>query len=197
MKIFLCRHGQTTGDVEDRYGGDYDDHLTDLGKSQAEELAQKLQGKGIERIFSSPKIRTTETADILSKSLVCEVETIPDLRERNQNGILTGMIRAEAREKYPDLVKRVKDYLNTIEGAEDYASFSKRVHESLLEIAKKDYKVLAIVTHGGPIKAILRKIKYAFDYKIADCAFAEVQIVDGQIKLVSLNKVILCLQRSL
>lgn len=45
MKIFLCRHGQTTGDIEDRYGGDYDDHLTDLGKTQAEELANKLQGK--------------------------------------------------------------------------------------------------------------------------------------------------------
>lgn len=28
MKIFLIRYGETTGDVEDRYGGWYDDHLT-------------------------------------------------------------------------------------------------------------------------------------------------------------------------
>lgn len=34
MKIYLVRHGETTGDVEDRYGGWYDDHLTDRGKEQ-------------------------------------------------------------------------------------------------------------------------------------------------------------------
>ena len=31
MLIYLARHGETTGDVEDRYGGDYDDHLTEKG----------------------------------------------------------------------------------------------------------------------------------------------------------------------
>lgn len=35
MKIYLIRHGQTTGDVEDRYGGAYDDELTDKGKNEA------------------------------------------------------------------------------------------------------------------------------------------------------------------
>ena len=35
-------------DLEDRYGGDYDDHLTEHGKEQAEKLAQKLKHSGIE-----------------------------------------------------------------------------------------------------------------------------------------------------
>lgn len=43
MKIYFCRHGQTTGDVEDRYGGNYDDRLTELGLNQSKELAKKLK----------------------------------------------------------------------------------------------------------------------------------------------------------
>ena len=31
MKIYLIRHGETTSDIEDRFGGDYDDHLTSHG----------------------------------------------------------------------------------------------------------------------------------------------------------------------
>jgi broad specificity phosphatase PhoE len=42
MKIFLIRHGETTGDIEDRFGGDYDDHLTEKGRAQSQELAKGL-----------------------------------------------------------------------------------------------------------------------------------------------------------
>ena len=41
MKIYLIRHGETTGDVEDRYGGDYDDCLSKTGEKQVKELAKK------------------------------------------------------------------------------------------------------------------------------------------------------------
>lgn len=187
MKIYLCRHGQTTGDIEDRYGGDYDDHLTELGKTQAKELANKLQGKGIEKIFVSPKIRALETSEILNQTLNVKRETIENLRERNQNGILTGMIRAEAKLKYPELAEKVRDYRNTIDGAEDYESFSKRVLAALQEVTVKPLKVVAIVTHGGPIKAILRSIYYSSDYKIEDCAFAELETEGDKIKVIGLD----------
>jgi len=69
MKIYLIRHGETTGDIDDRFGGDYDDHLTQRGKSQAQELAEKLKGKRIEIIFVSPRIRAKETAEEVRKIL--------------------------------------------------------------------------------------------------------------------------------
>ena len=190
MLIYLIRHGETTGDVEDRYGGDYDDHLTDLGKSQAKDLADKLQGKGIERVFVSPKIRAQETAQILSTTLSIKMETVQDLRERNQNGVLTGMLRAEAKQQYPDLVELLKDFNNTIKGAEDYPSFSRRVESALKLIVKQPCSKIAVVTHGGPIKAILRLISYSPDYKIEDCAFAELETDNDKLKLVSLNGIV-------
>jgi broad specificity phosphatase PhoE len=47
MQIYLIRHGQTNGDVENRYGGDYNDHLAGLGMDQAQKVAGQLVNKGI------------------------------------------------------------------------------------------------------------------------------------------------------
>jgi len=190
MKIYLCRHGQTTGDVEDRYGGDYDDHLTELGNTQAQLLADFLKSKGIKKIFVSPLIRAKETAEILGKTLNLVPEVILDLKERNQNGILTGMIKSEAKNKYPDLADLLRDYKNTIEGAESFEDFQIRIIRAIKGILKMNNETIAIVTHGGPIITILRQIESASDYKIKDCAFAEIDIVDGIMKVVSLNGII-------
>lgn len=48
MKIYLIRHGETTGDIEGRFGGDYDDHLTEQGKQQATTLGEQLKAAEIE-----------------------------------------------------------------------------------------------------------------------------------------------------
>jgi broad specificity phosphatase PhoE len=186
MKIYLCRHGQTTGDIEDRYGGDYDDHLTKLGRSEAAKLAKELVGKGIEKIYSSSKIRAVETSKILARVLSCKIEVVPDYRERNQNGILTGMVRSEAKLRYPEMAEELKDFKNTIEGAEDYESFSERVHKALFDITNQNHHIVAVVTHGGPIKAVLRKVKYSFDYNIEDCAYAELEVENNKIKVIGL-----------
>ena len=63
MKIYLIRHGQTTGDIEDRFGGDYDDHLTRLGKSQSQNLAKKKPGG--KSIFASRRL-VSDFKDFLS-----------------------------------------------------------------------------------------------------------------------------------
>ena len=190
MEIYLCRHGQTTGDIEDRYGGDYDDHLTDLGKSEAKQLSEKLLNKGINKMYTSPKIRAQETAQIVGTALNLIPETIDDLRERNQNGILTGKKRSDCKRMYPELVEKVKDYKTTIEGAEDYDSFSKRVLIALNKISKENKSTVAVITHGGPIKVILRNISYSFDYKIKDCAIAKLESDKNKFKIVSLDGIV-------
>lgn len=106
MKIFLVRHGETTGDIEDRYGGDYDDPLTEKDKEQSKSLASKLKNKDIEIIYHSSRIRATETAKILSETLKIEIKSIRALRERNNYGVLTGLTRKEAKEKFPEEIEK-------------------------------------------------------------------------------------------
>ena len=180
MKIYLIRHGQTTGDIENRYGGDYDDELTEEGEIQAHKLADKLTNSGIQVILCSPLIRAQQTAKIVSTKLHCEIKTIKDLKERNQNGILTGMIREEAKLKYPELSEQVKDYRNQIKGAESYEDFVARIKKALMEISNAtNYSTIGIVTHGGPIRAIFREILKDREIDIADCAYAILNL-EGQ-----------------
>lgn len=181
MKIFFIRHGETTGDVEDRYGGDYDDHLSGEGKRQCTALATALATKDIEIIFTSPLLRAQETAEILSQQSVCDVEIIPDLRERNQYGILTGLKKEKAKDLYPTEVEMVKDRLNTIEGAESYQDFSYRVREAFKEvIAHTKYSTIAVVTHGGPLRVLFRDfLEWGELTQIGDCSYVELEIENG------------------
>lgn len=181
MKIYLIRHGQTIGDIEDRYGGAYDDELTDKGKAQAQELANKLSGSGIQILFCSPLKRAQQTAEILHTKLGCEIKTIHDLRERNKNGILTGMTKGEAKIKYPELVEKLKDYRSQIEGAESQDDFAERIKKAFTEIINSaSYSTIGIVTHGMPFWVILGDILNDNGIvKVADCAYAVLN-KDGQ-----------------
>lgn len=184
MKIILIRHGQTTGDIENRYGGMHDDHLTDEGKVQAGKLAEKLVSLGIEKIYASPLIRAQETAQILNSKLDAPVVTVENLKERNHYGILTGMVKSEAKEKYPELVELVKDKLNTVEGGESYQDFGKRVSEAFSEISNSDNETIAVISHGGAIRYIFREMLDQDEIDVDDCGFVELKVVDGKPQLV-------------
>jgi broad specificity phosphatase PhoE len=191
MKIYLIRHGETTTDIEDRFGGEYDDHLTNKGMFQAEEMAYNLTQSGIEKIYSSPKFRALETAEILGKTLKCEVESIDGLKESSRYGILTGMKKSEASQKFPDQVALSKDFYATIIGGEAYLDFKPRVLGAFDEIIKKSEKIknaFAIVTHGGPMRVIIREVlKLGELTEIGDCAIITLEKSGGHLALVGME----------
>ncbi len=80
------------------------------------------------------------------------------MRERNHYGILTGIVKSEAKEQYPHLVELLKDVHNTLEGGEPYIPFKEMIERALFDITKRNYNTVAIVTHGGPIRVIFREI---------------------------------------
>jgi broad specificity phosphatase PhoE len=188
MKIYMIRHGETTSDVENRYGGDYDDHLTAKGVEQAKQLAAKFANHEIQIIFSSSRIRTKETSEILKDTLDCDVQIVDDLRERNTYGVLTGMVKTDARNKYPELVSLVRDYRNTIDGAESYNNFLSRVKNAFDQIVKTPYDSIAVISHGGPIKCIFRDVlKMGELNDLADCAIIELEKNDLNFKVTKMD----------
>ncbi len=188
MKIFLIRHGKSRSDIEDRYGGDFDDHLTAKGKKQSEMLAMRLEGKGIEKIFSSPRFRAKETAEILGKKLGIEMEIVNNLRERNFYGVLTGMKKEEAKKKYPMLVEKLSSYKNTIKGAEPYNDFKGRIIKAFITLTKARHKTIAIATHGGPISCIFREVLKKSEFRrVEDCAVFEIESEKGTFKLLEME----------
>jgi len=190
MKILLLRHGETTGDVEERYGGDYDDHLSENGKKQSEELALRLKDRGIQIIYCSPRIRAIESADIVNKVLNVKLETAEDMRERNNYGVLTGMTKAEAKEKFPDEVRKLAsgDVNHNVAESEDYGHFKERILKSFEKLTDSgEYEGVAIMTHGGPIKCILRELLDVEPNEIPDCAVIELKKNGPMIFMIARN----------
>ena len=173
MKIFLIRHGETTGDLEGRYGGSYDDHLTQHGQDQLKETAKKLTGKDIEIIFTSKLIRAKESAKIISSEVNCAVEIIKGMEERHY-GILTGLTKSEALEKYPEAVGAHTNTNNTDPEGESFTDFQNRVLSTFKELVLKEYSVVAIVSHGGPIKQLLKYLNLPIPDKIDDGGIIEI-----------------------
>jgi broad specificity phosphatase PhoE len=126
-------------------------------------------------------IRAQETAKVLGDSLNCEIKTVIDLRERNKNGILTGMTKEEAKNKYPQLVEELKDYRSQIEGAESQDDFAGRIKKSFLEIVSDSkYSTVGIVTHGMPFWVIFGELLNNNGIaNIDDCGYAVLH-KDGQ-----------------
>lgn len=189
MKLFVVRHGETTGDVENRYGGTYDDHLSPRGLEQARALAAMLSEKGIQMMYVSPLLRAQETAAVLAHACGCAMETAADLRERNQYSFLSGMEKGEAAEKYPHEVELLKNRLSTIDGAEKYEDFSARISGVLASLAGDSrYETITLVTHGGPLRVLFRDILRRGELSaVGDCAWAEVEAAHGAYTLTALE----------
>ena len=173
MKILLIRHGETTGDVEDRYGGSYDDPLTEKGCEQLQETAQRLVGIQVDKLYSSTLLRARQSADIINSVLKTQFELLDGLRERDY-GVLGGLTKQEALKQYPEAVELHKDPINTDPAGESQADFGERVLNTFKSISNQKYDVVAIVSHGGPIKVILRHLNLSLPEKIGDGEIIEI-----------------------
>lgn len=68
MKILFIRHGETTDNLKGSKSPVLSKaDLTEKGMQQAHELAKVLKQYKIEKIYSSPMLRTKHTAEIMMK----------------------------------------------------------------------------------------------------------------------------------
>ena len=78
MRIIFVRHGEP----------DYaHDCLTEMGRLQAADAAERLRNEGIEEIFSSPQGRAAETAAATAELLKRPVQTLDYMRELHWGSI--------------------------------------------------------------------------------------------------------------
>jgi broad specificity phosphatase PhoE len=67
--LFLVRHGETDWNRSGQIMGERPVPLNRHGVAQTQRLAESLQGRSIEALYSSPVARALQTADILSPAL--------------------------------------------------------------------------------------------------------------------------------
>ena len=73
-RLVLARHGQTSYNAERRFQGWRDIPLDDIGRVQAQALAQALRGRSFARLLASDLVRARETAEAISQAVNVPVE---------------------------------------------------------------------------------------------------------------------------
>jgi broad specificity phosphatase PhoE len=152
--LLLARHGESDWNRTRRWQGHADRPLTDLGRRQARELAERLADVELDAVYSSDLQRASETAEIVARSQGLDVTTMPELREVDV-GSWSGLTRTEAEERFPEAYVRWTAGAEGWEDGETYEELAARVVGAVHEIAE-DFpgdRVL-VVAHGGSIRVI-------------------------------------------
>ncbi|MDP3052824.1 MAG: class I tRNA ligase family protein [bacterium] len=148
---FILRHGQAESNhhkIISCWPEKITVKLTDKGREQIEKIAQVLNKKNIQLIFSSDLLRTKETAGIVSKKINIPVNFDERLREYN-----VGEFNGQPIEKFNDFMgEKINLFSKTPEGGENLSDIRKRMMDSILELEKKyKNKNILIVSHGDPL----------------------------------------------
>jgi len=129
-KYFVMRHGESDNVVKGVFDltGDPNNHLTENGRGEVTKMVNELEKENIDLIFSSPFLRTRETAEVVRQEL----------------GLPEGTVIIDER-------------LHEMGPSEDGISARRRMGEFIFDIEKqfKNKKVL-IVSHGMPIWILQR-----------------------------------------
>jgi broad specificity phosphatase PhoE len=157
FQITFLRHGESTGNVEDRHQGQGDFPLTHLGRTQAQALAARWKKASItfDLIITSTLGRAMQTAEIISAELGLPIEPDPLWVERH-NGLLSGLLFDEARILHPQpaFTTPYDSYAGTGEG--DWVLYL-RAGQALQNLMQRPVGKYLVVTHGG----ILNQVMYA------------------------------------
>lgn len=152
--ILLARHGESDWNRAKRWQGHADRPLSDAGRVQSRELAERLAETELDAIYSSDLQRARETAQIVAESRGLQVTTLPDLREVDV-GSWSGLTRTEAEQRFPDAYRRWVAGGEGWDDGETYEQLSERVLRGIKTIAADHpgERVL-VVAHGGSIRAV-------------------------------------------
>lgn len=172
IRLFIIRHGQTDHNVKKILQGHRDIPLNGTGIKQGQQLGEYLLKEGIkfDAVYSSDLVRCQETTqEIMDISQNGDDKSIPiklnsNLRERFM-GPIEGLHILDA-EKYAD--KHGKGSFRDF--GESPEIFLKRlqdgINQSIRDAVENGYKNVALVSHGGSIRAIMQWLQPDNDTKI-------------------------------
>lgn len=152
VTYLLIRHGEADGNREHRFIGQTDVPLSDLGRAQAEAVADRLADRPIDAIISSHLQRAWNTVAPLADRLDLTVEENRGLVEI-ANGEWNGLLPSEVEARWPELWQRYRGGEDVRRpGGERWADVQARAIAAIQEDAanRQDGDVVAVGTHGGP-----------------------------------------------
>jgi broad specificity phosphatase PhoE len=142
-EFYFLRHGETDFNNRALWMGNSNIPLNDKGRSQIRLLIPLVKRLGIKHIYTSPLLRASESAEIISKEAgIIKIEIVNDLRERSY-GIFEGMPKSES--NYQKLLLS--------DSPEPFSEFSMRIWHTIISLPLS--KKSLVISHSGVFKALL------------------------------------------
>lgn len=157
-RFILLRHGVTEYSVQMRFAGRSDLDLTGRGIEQARLAAGRIAELGeVSAIYSSPLLRTRQTAQLVAERLGLPVAVLDGLVETDY-GSWDGYTLAEIRQKWPDeLARWLIDPAVAPPDGESFVHTARRVQQARNRILREQpAKTVLVVSHVSPIKALVQ-----------------------------------------
>ncbi len=195
MMLYLVRHGQSVGNEKKLFFGWSDHPLTDLGRAQARQAADKLREVSFSRCYASDLARAWDTACICTEGRGVTPEPCPGLREQNM-GAFEDTTFEESREKFGPLVERlVFDWFHTTPpDGESPDAVAARVGECVDRIVAGGEDAL-LVGHNGSLSLVLKHLGLAGedvlltpDWFFQHGAYTAIRVDKGGAELVCFNR---------
>ena len=155
------RHGTTCWNEKNIIQGTSNNRLSLNGKTLVEETAKKYKNTKFDVVFSSPLMRTMQTANIMNK--YHNVKIIKDVRLIEvAQGIFTGRKKSSLTEKEMEL----RNKRSASCGMEKFESVYDRSKEFLKCVKNLKYNNILIITHNvnaSLIECIIKNEKVDFE----------------------------------
>ena len=167
--IYLIRHCQATGQAPDA-------ELTEMGKQQAQKLAEFLQKRQVDHVISSPFTRAIQSIEPAADLLDLPIEIDDRLAER-----------VLSTEDLPDWMEKLEKSFGdadlTFAGGESGKEATERAMEAMNEMKDRT----AAVTHGNLLGLLLKQIDAGYGFsewkKLTNPDVYEVQIRSGHLSI--------------
>jgi broad specificity phosphatase PhoE len=180
--IYIVRHGETEYNKTKRIQGKQQIPLNINGRTQAVQAAESLRQYKITHVYCSGLIRAGETAAIINKYFSLPVVTDIRLNERDW-----GAWENRYYTEIPNLIQRTgtvwnEDNLDSSpHQGETTRQLMKRCAGFLNDVVKNHAAsdAILVVTHGGPMRAIIGIVK-----GLEDESYLRQNIGNGQIMIV-------------
>lgn len=160
--LLLIRHAQVAGTTQLE-----DLPLTDIGREQAEVLAQYLSYGKLDALYASPAVRARETAEPIARIHTVDIQTVDDLRDvepqrpfdRPLPELLVEEFGEEGAAKVLERMRTEMTFDALAPFMEPSAAFRGRVVRAFDEILERHPggRVIA-VTHGPVIMAYVAEL---------------------------------------
>lgn len=158
IKLYLVRHGETKGNVEQWYQGSTDIPLNDKGRLQAQCLSEYLKDVHFDGFYSSDLMRAEETAKIIAAPHHMEVRTYKELQEVNF-GEWEGHRYDEITSGWPGMIEDfyASEGKMKAPNGESFEEVEMRSLKKVQEILAdhKDGDTVFIASHGATIRCLL------------------------------------------